>query len=199
VRRPDDYGAWWNAQTHPRAWYEAIDAGQAPQHEAFERWYRERATSIGSVLEIGCGAGVRYPSLFHDKRYMGIDVSRPAIDECLAHALPGHDFTVGDIADARILARFDLVFSHAVLDHVYDVELFLEASVRASCARLYHTAYSGWFPEEREHVYTWSTAESCYYNRLSPGSVREQLDALGWRAACLPSCGGTMIIAEVTR
>jgi SAM-dependent methyltransferase len=194
MRRPEDYDRCWSGLVSPRAWYETAHESQRDTNTLFEAWYRERASDIGSVLEIGCGAGVRYPTLFHDKRYVGVDVSQPAIDECLKRTTnPLHDFVCGEFGTAApSTEHFDLVFSHAVLDHVYDVDLFLEASVRASAHWLYHTAYSGWFPEEREHTYRWSDVDGCYYNRLSPDAAVEQLTALGCvDAACQSSRAGS--------
>jgi SAM-dependent methyltransferase len=206
--RPPNYGQWWNTNTKDVEWYQEIHDAREPIHAAFAEWLNDLDRSgdpIRSVLEIGCGRGVRYPTLFADRRYVGYDISQKEIEWCRENRHnPRHDYIVGDFITEGIAERFDLVFAHAVIDHVYDIDAFLRAAVEASGRWVYLTAYRGWFPDLREHRYSWSEQETCFYNDLSPARVHMVLTAAGCRpvrvspsgAAIEPIGHETVVIAE---
>jgi len=181
--RPANYGEWWNTNAKEVSWYQEIHDARAPIHEAFIRWIREHDTAsepIRSVLEIGCGRGVRYPELFADRRYFGYDISRKEIEWCRTNRHnPHHDYLFGDFIAERLTETFDLVFAHAVIDHVYDIDAFVRASVEASQRWVYLTAYRGWFPDLVTHRYTWSESDTCFYNDVSPTQIATLLRELG--------------------
>jgi SAM-dependent methyltransferase len=183
--KPSTYGEWWNTNAKGVAWYQEIHDAREPVHDAFERWVAERDRPhdpIRSVLEIGCGRGVRYPALFADRRYVGYDISRKEIEWCRANRPnPLHEYLAGDFIADGVAGRFDLVFAHAVIDHVYDIDAFVRAAVDASDRWVYFTAYRGWFPDLREHRYRWSRQDACFYNDLSPTRIQSVLAERGWR------------------
>lgn len=206
--KPSNYGEWWNTNAKEVAWYQDIHDARASIHEAFMRWFAEHDRlddPIRSVLEIGCGRGVRYPALFADRRYVGYDISRKEIEWCRTNlSNPRHEYILGDFIADGIGQRFDLVFAHAVIDHVYDVDAFLRAALRATNRWVYLTAYRGWFPDLREHRYSWSDQDTCFFNDLSPTRVQGLLTALGCRsvrvapseAVIQPAGRETVVIAE---
>jgi SAM-dependent methyltransferase len=194
-QKPANYGTWWRTHPHGAAWYADIYAARQSVHDAFIAWVKatERAAGrpFGSVLEVGCGCAVVYPDVFAGRHYTGFDISEKEIAWCKVNrAFAGRAFICGDfISDGARLcreepsqgleARDDLVFSHAVIDHVYDAEAFVDALVKQSKGWLYLTAYRGWFPKQDEHVYHWDDATTCYYNDLSSSKLLTQLHFLG--------------------
>ncbi|MCE5190499.1 MAG: hypothetical protein LLG08_01800, partial [Actinomycetia bacterium] len=79
----------------------------------------------------------------------------------------------------RPAEKYDLVFSHAVVDHVYDIEAFVAACAGQSRGWLYLTSYRGWFPTLRDHVYAWDDWTTAFYNSLAPAQLLVQLHQLG--------------------
>jgi SAM-dependent methyltransferase len=183
--KPANYGEWWNRNTKDDAWYREIHDARESIHAAFAAWVDERDRTdqpIRSVLEIGCGRGVRYPALVADRRYVGYDISIKEIEWCRANRPnPRHAYVAGDFIADGIDERFDLVFAHALIDHVYDIDAFLHAVVNATDRWVYLTAYRGWFPDLTDHRYSWSEQDTCFYNDLSPARVQALLTALGCR------------------
>jgi SAM-dependent methyltransferase len=194
--KPPNYGEWWNTNAKGVAWYQEIHHARESIHEAFVRWVAERDRAddpIRSVLEIGCGRGVCYPELFADRRYVGCDISRKEIEWCRTNrSNPSHEYLAADFIADGIDERFDLVFAHAVIDHVYDIDAFLRAVVNASNRWVYLTAYRGWFPNRRTHRYRWGEQEACFYNDLSPARIHSVLTALGCHSVRV-SCSETVI------
>ena len=90
-----------------------------------------------SFLEVGCNAG-RNLKYLYDRGYRdlaGIDINRPAIEECLKNEFPDlyacGKFYVGSAAEQiRSIPddRYDVVFSNAVLIHIppKDISLFAD-------------------------------------------------------------------------
>src|SRR5207245_7964518 len=133
------------------------------------------------------------------------DISRKEIEWCRANrSNPLHEYVLGDFIMEGTEERFDLVFAHAVIDHVYDVDAFVRAVVEATNRWVYLTAYRGWFPELEQHRYHWSDQETCFYNDLSPAQIRRLLVGLGCRDVRVarsrtpiqPGLWETVIVAE---
>jgi len=183
--KPANYGSWWESNEKGLDWYEEIFNARRIVHEAFLDWVRRldaQGKGPRSVLEVGCGRAVAYAEFFKERRYFGFDISVKEIEWCRAHrTYPGHEYGLGDIIEARFAERFDLVFSHAVIDHVYDVNAFLAALVGAARGWIFATAYWGWFPELAAHVYHWNENETCFYNEVSPRETEAVLNRLGCR------------------
>jgi len=189
--KPSNYGAWWFENGYGPDWYAQLYAGRQRVHASFQRWVRqteERDGALTHVLEVGCGCAVHYPLFFSDKRYVGIDISAKEIAWCQSNnRFVEHEYNCLDIIEemqrdeSQLRRRYDLVFSHAVIDHIYDIDAFLKALKECSVRWLYLTAYRGWFPELQDHIYTWSEPHTCFYNDLSPSRLREQLYDLGCR------------------
>lgn len=206
--KPANFGEWWNSNTKDVSWYQEIHDARQPVHEAFDAWIAEHdlpQDPIRSVLEIGCGRGVLYPARFADRRYVGYDISRKEIEWCRENRHnPLHDYMVGDFIADGVGERFDLVFAHAVVDHVYDIDAFVRAAVEATNRWVYLTAYRGWFPDLEQHRYNWSEQDTCFYNDLSPTQVQRLLVGLGCRtvqvtrsrAPIQPDVWETVIVAE---
>ena len=63
--------------------------------------------------------------------------------------------------------KFDLVYSHAVVDHVYDIDIFVKNLVKSCKKFAYINAYRGFFPELEKHEMKWKDDDNCYYNKIS--------------------------------
>jgi hypothetical protein len=185
-QKPANYGTWWRTHPHGAAWYADIYAARQGVHDAFIAWVKAMEKVVGrpfgSVLEVGCGCAVVYPAVFSGKNYVGYDISEKEIAWCKVNrAFAGREFLCGDfiVQNERPAEKFDLVFSHAVIDHVYDADAFVAALVQQSKGWIYLTSYRGWFPQQDEHVYWWSEENTCYYNNLSASRLLTQLHFLG--------------------
>lgn len=177
--KPANYGAWWNLNDLSVEWYERnLFASRPALHADFMCWAAQ--LELGSVLEVGCGCSSIYSSFFAAQRYVGLDISAKEIEWCRMHDQhAAHAYLCGDVIELPVEEQFDLVFSHAVVDHVYDIERFLEALVKRTKQHLYVSAYRGWFPELEEHRYTWDDTTTCFYNDLAPLRVKQTLARLG--------------------
>jgi len=183
--KPETYGSWWNTNEKGRDWYEEIFRARQVVHDAFLDWVRSldaQGRGPRSILEVGCGRAVAYAEFFKDCRYFGFDLSAKEIEWCRVNrARPGHEFGHGDVIEASFAEKFDLVFSHAVVDHVYDINAFLAALVGASSGWIYVTSYRGWFPDLASHLYRWSEADTCFYNDISASETEALLGRCGCR------------------
>ena len=71
------------------------------------------------------------------------------------------------------------MFSHALIDHVYDVDLFIEKIVQSSKRFAYITAYRGYFPDLENHVMRRNNLEGSYYNDISIKQLSKKLAEMG--------------------
>lgn len=172
--RQTRYGEFWQKRVDPQ-FYEAIFNRTPLMHEDFMRFLNRRRTKIKSILEIGCGAGIypiNYKSLFEGIEYTGLDISKPAIKYCKARS--EFNFILGDFLKLE-LKSFDMVFSRSVIDHVYDINAFLDKIARSASKFAYISAYRGYFSELPSHRMTWNNDDGCYYNDLSVTEVKRVL------------------------
>ena len=71
--------------------------------------------------------------------------------------------------------KYDLVYSHAVIDHVYDIDEFLRRIVKLCGKYAYVNAYRGFFPNLADHKMNWRDNDHCYYNDLSVTKTKKVL------------------------
>lgn len=159
-------------------WYEWTHNCVLPIHEHFMNWARN--LDINSVLEIGCGKYDDYHKFFRIKRYMGMDRNLDVIHHCLDKHTQflGHQWSCDDVCDCGWISSFDLVFSHAVIDHSFDPDIFIRKSIEASRKHTYIMSYRGFFPDIEKHKIKKST-DGYFYNDISVKQVRRLLDSLG--------------------
>ena len=147
------YGKTWqerdgNEQTD---WYDRMHESHKIQHQDFIQYLKTRK-NLETVLEVGCGTGV-YPiklkELFVNIKYTGTDISETAIKQCKKNS--PFEFFAGDFIKLNISKKFDFVFSHAVVDHVYDMDEFVTKIVNSTKKYAYVTAYRGFFPDLKKH------------------------------------------------
>ena len=156
-------------------WYSMIHDANRDIHENFTQYLKSK-TDIKTVLEIGCGTGI-YPiknkELFNGLSYTGLDISQENIDYCRKHS--DFNYICGDFLKLEISDRYDLIFSHAVIDHVYDIDAFL-SKICVICKKYaYINAYRGYFPNLKKHKMNWRDEDGCYYNDISILQAKETL------------------------
>jgi len=159
-------------------WYDKMHKSHQVQHEDFLKFLKIKEPR--TVLEVGCGTGV-YPiklkELFSDKEYTGTDISETAIKQCKQNS--SFEFIAGDFLKLNFTKKFDLVFSHAVVDHVYDMDAFVLKIVELTKQFAYITAYRGYFPELKKHKMNWNNDDGSYYNDFSIIQIKEKFNEIG--------------------
>ena len=103
-----------------------------PLHSASDDAYYDRLAAelrlllpekFSSFLDIGCGNGVLYERLGLDKiRYTGIDLSDAMIRKFKTDH-PKADVSVCDVSGFRPTEKFDVIFTHGVLQNIPFSEL----------------------------------------------------------------------------
>ena len=149
-------------------WYEKIHDENIQLHKNFSDYLDIKRTSIKTILEVGCGTGVypiKYKKLFNDLEYTGIDFSETNVEYCKQNS--EFHFISGDFIKMKIEQKYDLVYSHAVVDHVYDIDAFVMNLVKSCKKFAYINAYRGFFPDLEEHEMKWRDEDNCYYNKIS--------------------------------
>lgn len=181
---PDNYGRWWSEEGCNEQWYGDIFALRRNAHEHFMGWLVEAASQapIASTLEVGCGRHEFYKSALKGYGYHGCDIAAPQIEACQQRFPDRRDnFFVADALRDDLRGPYDLVFSHAVIDHVGDIDLFLTRLVAVSRRLLFVSCYSGWRNELDDHRYRWVEGRTCFKNQISPARARRTLEATGCR------------------
>ncbi|MEM3065366.1 MAG: class I SAM-dependent methyltransferase [Candidatus Nitrosotenuis sp.] len=172
------YGKLWNEQ-HDNEWYLKIHNSNYLLHDDFKKFLKSK-NDIKTVLEVGCGFGI-YPinnnELFSGIEYTGIDISEPAIEYCKKNS--SFEFILGDLIKLELDKKYDLVFSHAVVDHVYDIDAFITKIIKHTRKYAYINSYRGYFPSLKEHKMRWDGNYGCYFNDLSVDRLTELLKRIG--------------------
>ena len=73
------------------------------------------------------------------------------------------------------MIKFDLVFSHAVIDHVYDINQFVSKIIDATEKYAYINSYRGYFPKLKNHKMKWDGHDACYFNDISISEIKNLL------------------------
>ena len=165
------YGEYWE-QNGDRNMYKLFYSRQPNIHSYFNKWVDSIRPK--SVLEVGCGDGIYSRSTFKNlNEYTGIDISRLAISEAQGQSVNmNHKFISGDFIKIDYNKKSDLVFSHSVIDHVYDINRFVEKALGLTNQYLYITAYNGFWPSLDKHEYREESTGTCYLNRVSTKELK---------------------------
>ncbi len=168
-----NYGKAWPEKDDE--WYSEIHDANYLLHKNFVEYLKNKK-DIKDTLEIGCGTGI-YPlknkKLFENLNYTGIDISSTAIEYCKNNS--NFKFICGDFIKMEINQKFDLVYTHAVIDHVYDVNEFVSKIVDATKKYAYINSYRGYFPKLDTHKMIWDGHNACYFNDVSIKEIKEIL------------------------
>ena len=167
------YGKIWPDQTID--WYKKIHDENFLIHEHFKKYLKSK-NDISTALEIGCGMGI-YPiynkEIFENIEYTGIDISPTAVNFCKENS--EFNFICGDFIKMDLNKKFDLVYTHAVVDHVYDIDAFVSKVIDTTDRYAYINSYRGFFPNLETHNMKWDGYEGYYYNQISVNQIRKLL------------------------
>ncbi len=75
--------------------------------------------------------------------------------------------------------NFDLVYSHAVVDHVYDIDAFISKIIDQTNHYAFINSYRGYFPNLKSHEMQLDGYEGCYFNQLSIDQIKKLLSKKG--------------------
>ena len=156
-------------------WYIKIHEKNRILHENFIQYIKEK-NDVKTVLEIGCGTGIypiKYKELFTNMNYTGIDISKENIDYCKKNS--NFNFICNDFLTMNASQKYDLVFSHAVIDHVYDIDVFISKICQSCKKYAYINSYRGYFPNLKKHKMKWRDDDGCYYNNISVDQIKQTL------------------------
>ena len=173
ILEKSEYGKEWQHQGEQ--WYSEIFNEVPLLHKDFIRFLNEKK-NIQTILEIGCGNGIypiKFKELFSNTEYSGIDMSQFAITYCKNNS--PYDFVCGDFLKMEINKKYDLVFSNSVIDHIYDIDLFISKIIQTCKKYAYICSYRGYFPNLTKHKMRWWDAHSCYLNDLSVKQTKKIL------------------------
>ena len=174
------YGKTWQERDGKEQieWYDSMHNSHEIQHQDFINYLKSK--NVKHVLEIGCGTGV-YPiklkELFSDLEYTGTDISETAIKQCKKNS--SFKFIAGDFLKLDFTQEYDLVFSHAVVDHVYDMDAFVSKIIKLTKQFAYITAYRGYFSELKKHKMNWNHEDGSYYNDFSIIQIKKKFKEIG--------------------
>jgi SAM-dependent methyltransferase len=159
-------------------WYMDMHNSCLNMHNDFKKFLHQKSPL--TILEVGCGAGyypINLKEIFTDIDYTGIDISESAVEYCKSKS--PFNFVCTDFLKESLNKKFDLVFSHALIDHVYDIDLFIEKVLEACKKFAYITVYRGYFPDLEKHVMRRNQLEGTYYNDVSIKQLRKKLLDMG--------------------
>ena len=172
------YGDTW--QGRDNEFFEQVHEHGIKKNEDFVN-YLENKNDIHTVLEIGCGTGIypiQYSHLFENKTYTGIDISKSAINYCKKHSK--FTFFVGDFSKMQLSEKYDLVYSHGVINHVSDIDLFLKKTLDVCKKYAYINASHGYFPDLEEHNMKWAKNEAIFNTDMSVKQLKISLTKFGF-------------------
>lgn len=171
------YGETWQGQDN--TFYEQMHQHGIAKNKDFVRYFKNKK-DVKTVLEIGCGSGIypiRYFDMFSNMDYTGIDISKSAIKHCKQNSK--FNFLCGDFSNMTLSNSYDLVFSHGVINHVSDIDLFLKKTLDACKKYAYINASHGYFPELEKHNMVWAKNEAIYNTDMSVKQLKKTLLDLG--------------------
>ena len=131
---------------------------------------------VKTIAEIGCSIGmypIKFKDIFTNYEYTGYDFAQNSIDYCKENS--NFKFICTDFIKSSITRKYDFVFSMGVVDHVYDIDLFVKKIVEISNKYAYINVYRGYFPDIENHKMNWNDSDGVYYSDVSVKQIRRLL------------------------
>lgn len=155
----------WNKDTN----YKGMHDRKPLLNEHFKQWLDNQQYDI--VLEVGCGNGEYLQYIPVDKKYLGIDINNAF---CNNYNRPNCVFVNEDFMKFNFIVDNDniVLFSHDVVDHVKDIDKFIEKALSIS-KQVYISSYRGFINDTDNHIVKWDKNDRCYYNYLSEKRIRK--------------------------
>ncbi len=170
------YGEIWQNSEYIEKKYEIMYGFRPLTMDYIKKYISEKKPK--TTLEIGCGSGiwpVKFKELFQE--YTGVDIGMPAIEYCRKKS--DFEFIHGDFIKMNLGRKFDLVFSLAVIDLVYDPDAFLTNIVNHTKKYAVIVVARGYYPELKEHHLKWYNRMGANLNELSVSQIKETLKKSG--------------------
>jgi len=184
-KKPQGFGEWWLEKERDANWYKEIYDYRPYSHEVFKKWFahiNQRVANIESIIDVGCGISYGYQDLFKDHDYIGIDLSKQAIQFAVTQNQNSrHKYLCFDIIQETANKKADLVFSQGSIDNVYDMDAFLRSMARMSNSLLYINNYRGYFKSMERHRYLWDPSMRVFFNDISPIQIENVLSKEGFK------------------
>jgi SAM-dependent methyltransferase len=166
-------------QRHAEAW----DRMRSPGN-LFEKPWLDRFLALvpqgGSVLDLGCGAGLPISGYLIRQGYAvtGVDSSAPMIDLCRKR-FPQQEWLVADMRTLELGRRFDGILAWDSFFHLCpeDQRVVFSVFVRHAGAKAALMFTSG---PEHGHVIGEFEGEPLYHGSLDPAEYRARLEELGF-------------------
>ena len=174
------YGKTWKEKDGEEQvlWYDSMHESLPILHKNFVDYLKSKSPK--SVLEVGCGTGyypIKMKELFSTIEYTGTDISESAVQQCRSNS--SFEYIPGDFIKMNFSKKFDLVYSHGVIDHVYDLDAFATKIVNTTKKFAYISSYRGYFPELKTHRMNWRHNEGSFYNDLSMIQLEKKFKEIG--------------------
>ncbi len=178
IPAPENYGSVW--QRLGLEEYQGWHRDRIGYHKDFMAWMKDK--EIETVLEVGCGYGlypIEHKELFDGMVYTGIDLSLAGINHCNTNTDCRYfRFIYGDFINLTWGQQYDLIFAHAVIDHVYDPNTFAQLIARATKKYGFIGLYHGYHPGLENHKMEWIKALDCYNTQISAPELSRALEGV---------------------
>jgi len=133
-------------------------------------------SNVNTVAEIGCSIGmypIKFKDVFTNYEYTGYDFAQNSIDYCRENSK--FEFICTDFIKSSVTKKYDFVFSMGVVDHVYDIDLFVKKIINITNKYAYINVYRGYFPEIENHEMNWNDSDGVYYSNISIKQIKRLL------------------------
>ena len=134
---------------------------------------------VKTIAEIGCSIGmypIKFKDIFTNYEYSGYDFAKNSIEYCKKNSK--FEFICTDFLKTEITKKYDFVFSMGVVDHVYDIDLFVKKIIDISKKYAYINVYRGYFPDIDNHKMNWNDSDGVYYSDVSVKQIKRLLISL---------------------
>lgn len=141
--------------------YDVMFRNRIITHEYFKNWLKD--CHINSALEIGGGVS-NHKELF--EHYHNIEINT---------TIKNPWTSTGDYLEYTPKKKYDLIFSHAVIDHIKKPNEFILKSIKEAKKYVFHSIYRGLQRQSPTHLDPIIDEHDYLYNQLSEFEIKRIL------------------------